>query len=410
MRRLYLQIYAGFIAILLIFSVLVASVVWLLQIDSSQSPFQGIGAVVNEFVIPPEQSSEQFEKTIERIAILLRANVTVRNANGEVIKAKGQPISIPRNAKDRVFSMGPGSSVTIRLPDQRWLLIGSHERRFHFGFIAISLLAIAIGIGAFFVARRITRRLERLQSSVEALGAGDLAARVNVEGQDEVANLAQSFNQAADRIERLVGAQRYVLAGVSHEIRTPLARMRVALELMETQERPELKTRMVQDLAELDDLITELLMASRLETIDQLTHVESVDLLALVAEEAARTNAEVNGSPTQINGDPRMLRRLVRNLLENAKRYASGTAVKATVSPKGESGALLLVSDQGPGIPDDERELIFEAFYRSKHLDSQNERGVGLGLSLVRTIARSHGGVVTCKPVETGGTLFEVIL
>ena len=103
------------------------------------------------------------------------------------------------------------------------------------------MLAGAIGIGAYPVVRRLTRRLERLQARVDALGEGDLSARVDVEGTDEVAVLARSFNRAAERVEALVNAQRSTLASASHELRSPLARIRVALELLQGDERPELR-------------------------------------------------------------------------------------------------------------------------------------------------------------------------
>ena len=169
------------------------------------------------------------------------------------------------------------------------------------------------------VARRLTRRLERLRAGVETLGAGDLGARVQVEGRDEVADLATSFNRAAARIEAVVGAQRTLLASASHELRSPLARIRVALELM-GEGRPDLRDRVARDIAELDELIGELLLASRLQAMEQLEPREDVDLLGLVAEEAARTPAEVSGS----GGD-------------GARRRAAAAAARA--QPARERGA-----------------------------------------------------------------------
>ena len=155
--------------------------------------------------------------------------------------------------------------------------------------LGLSLLLVVIAAGSYPVVRRVTRRSERLQAQVEALGAGELTARVKVEGNDEVAELARSFNRTAERIERLVGAQKSVLANVSHELRTPLARMRMTLELLPGEERPELRHRLAKDIAELDELIGELLLASQLDAREGAMHIEEVDLLALAAEEAAGT-------------------------------------------------------------------------------------------------------------------------
>ena len=121
--------------------------------------------------------------------------------------------------------------IAMRLPDGRTL--AAHREHEPLGWlIGIAALAAAIALGAYPITRRITRRLEKLRAQVEALGSGDLAARVEVRGHDEIADLARSFNRAAERIEKLVAAQRSALASASHELRSPLARIRVAIELL----------------------------------------------------------------------------------------------------------------------------------------------------------------------------------
>jgi signal transduction histidine kinase len=257
--------------------------------------------------------------------------------------------------------------------------------------------------------RRITRRLEALQAGVDDLGEGDLGARVEVKGKDEVARLAGSFNRAAARIEQLVGSQKNLLASVSHELRTPLARLRVAIELLSGEERPELRQRIERDIGELDALIGELLLASRLDASVELETRDEVDLLALLAEEAVHTGAEVSGEAVALRGDPRMLRRLVRNLLENARRYGAGSPVEARVTRDPDGGARLQVEDRGPGVPEAERDRIFEPFYRSAS-SAAGEPGTGLGLALVRQIARRHGGEARCLARPEGGSCFEVVI
>ena len=181
----------------------------------------------------------------------------------------------------------------------------------------LGAIALAVALGAWPIVRRLTRRLERLQHGVESLGAGDLAARVKVEGRDEVARLAQSFNQAAARIENLVGAHKLLLANASHELRTPLTRIRLGLELVEAQ--PERKAELEKDIAELDQLVDEILLVSRLDAADQLDVREDIDLAALAAEECARyDDCSVEGKPVTVRGDPMLLRRMIRNLVENA--------------------------------------------------------------------------------------------
>src|SRR6266567_1042915 len=175
---------------------------------------------------------------------------------------------------------------------------------------ALALVALAVGVGAYPVVRRLTSRLERLQAGVESLGAGELSARVKVEGSDEVARLAGSFNRAAGRIEELVGAHKALLANASHELRTPLARIRMAVELMKESADPKRKAELEQDITELDALIDEILLASRLDAVKHLDTIEEVDLLALVAEECARyENTGLDGQTISVRGDPRLLRR-----------------------------------------------------------------------------------------------------
>ena len=273
--------------------------------------------------------------------------------------------------------------------------------------LSLSLLALAVALGAWPLVRRLTRRLERLRRHVEDLGGGDLKARAPVEGRDEVADLARSFNRAADRIERLVEAQRRVLVHASHELRSPLARLRVSLEMMPGTE--EQKKRAARDLAELDGIIDEVLETSRLEAGGAVARKESVDLLALLAEEAARTGADVAGETVVVPGDPRLLRRLVRNLLENARRHGGSGPIEARVEGRAPSGARVRVLDRGTGIPEGERERIFEPFHRPPGR-AETGQGYGLGLALVRQIARAHGGEARCRPREGGGTVFEVDL
>jgi signal transduction histidine kinase len=273
-------------------------------------------------------------------------------------------------------------------------------------FFMLGLVAIAVGVGAYPVVRRLTGRLERLQAGVESLGAGDLSSRVKVEGRDEVAQLAKSFNRAAGRIEELVGAHKSLLANASHELRTPLTRIRMAVELLKENADPRRKRELEQDIVELDALIDEILIASRLDAVGA-GATEEVDLLALASEECARyEEAQLTGEPVTVRGDPRLLRRLIRNLLENARRHGA-PPVEVRVGRTG-SEAELRVSDHGPGIPDAEREGVFQPFHR--FAASGERAGAGLGLALVRQIARRHGGDARYGAGPPSGGSFVVTL
>jgi signal transduction histidine kinase len=253
--------------------------------------------------------------------------------------------------------------------------------------------------------RGITARLGRLKSGVLQFGAGNLAARVKVEGRDEVAALATSFNDSADRIEKLVRAHQMLLANCSHELRTPLARLRMGIERVPTTD-PGTSAELARNIAELDALIGEMLLASRLDASSGIERAEAVDLLALAAEEAAHFDLQASGEALTINGNALLLRRLFRNLLENARVHAGG-ATAVNIEGAGKH-ARIVIEDGGEGVAPIDREKIFEPFYRAS--TATRSSGAGLGLSIVRQIAQAHGGTVSYEPLPGGGSRFTVKL
>ena len=282
-----------------------------------------------------------------------------------------------------------------------------------FGFLwMLALVGVAVALGVFPIIRRLLKRLENLQRSVQRFGEGDLATRVPVQGNDELADLSRQFNASAERIEALMASQKSLLANASHELRSPLTRIRMGMELMSgNQPSPASRAEILRNVNELDQLVDEILLASRLDSreVDVGTE-ESVDLIGLSAEECARVDAELqlqDLAALEVPGVAKLLRRAVRNLLENARRYSHGEITLALARIDGQ--AEIRVDDRGPGVPADQRERIFEKFYR---LPGASERsgGVGLGLALVRSIAERHGGSVRCEAREGGGARFVLRL
>jgi signal transduction histidine kinase len=399
-KRLYLQIYLTVLASLVAFAI-AAGFLWWIYIDqfAPRHPMEVIGEAANslpEANAPVERQREALRKFADRV----RGDAALYAHDRTPIAQVGRPLPPPdpgRAYGGRMYGGEGGPRAwTVPLSDGRWL-VARVPREYWRGrrpgpLLLLALAALAVGVGAYPVVRRVTRRLEKLKTSVEALGAGELSARVTVEGKDEVAQLAGSFNRAAARIEELLGAHKALLANASHELRTPLARIRMSIELMKESADPARKRDLERDIGELDVLIDEILLASRLDATQERAPLEPVDLLGLAAEECARyEEAELDGQPVTVQGDARLLRRLIRNLLENARRHGA-PPIELRVSSTG-GGAEVRVCDHGIGVPENEREKVFEPFYRR----AGASEGAGLGLALVRQIARRHGGDASCS-------------
>jgi signal transduction histidine kinase len=376
-----------------------------------QSQALEVIAALTETALPAATEPRAVQlAALERLHASVPADLALFAQDRSLVAATGKPLPAPEHDGSG-WSSGPVFAVT--LPDGRVFaarLLGHHAGHPALAlFIVLGVIALAVMVGAYPVVRRVTRRLERLQASVEALGAGDLSTRVTVEGRDEVSSLAESFNRTVARIEQLVGAHKRLLANASHELRSPLARIRMAIAMLNDHPRPHLRAELGRNIAELDELIDEIMLASRLDAVpDTLAH-EELDLLALVAEECARVDATLEGKRLLVHGDRRMLRRLTRNLLENARCHGAGTPIEVRLRELGGECAELTVCDRGPGVPKSERRRIFEPFYRPPGAPVR-EGGVGLGLSLVRQIAQRHGGNVQYLARAGGGSCVRVEL
>lgn len=408
MRRLYQSIYLAIIASLLAV-VLVAGAVW--RFGPEDSPPAHVaevaGALAAAALPPADAPREVQQQAIRQLAERLDADLALFDSSQQLIAAAGNPVPPPSHWHG-MEGGGWFHGLNLHLPDQRWLVVRPPAMRRHPALHLILLLggiALVVVVCAYPAVRGLTRRLERLQAGVETLGAGNLAARVKVEGRDEVARLAESFNRAAGRIEDLVSAHRMLFANASHELRTPLSRIRMGIELYEQRRDPKHKDALRSDIAELDQLIDEILLASSLEAVGALQVTEEVDLLALAAEEAARyDHCSVEGEPVMVRGDAHLLQRLIRNLIENASRHGK-PPIEVDVRRHGAS-AILEVVDHGEGIAEAERERVFTPFHRLK----ADATGTGLGLSLVRQIARLHGGAAVAAASPTKASCFRVSL
>ena len=322
-----------------------------------------------------------------------------------------RPVPPPPARQSHGWIYGPGGAawaISCPIAAGSWPALATRHRPVLGLIVFLGGIALAVALCAYPVVRRLTRRLERLQQGVEQLGSGNLSARVKVEGRDEVARLAASFNRAAGRIEELVGAHQMLLANTSHELRTPLSRIRLGIELMLENVYGRGKTELLRDIAELDRLIDEILLSSRLDAQAVNRADEEIDLLALAAEEGARyDDCTLEGSryglrrPRPVAAHAAQPARQCRALWQSADRDQR--------RPPGRPGIDRRVRS-GSGCAGERARADLLALLSRRLRLEESGRGTGFGLTLVHQIAGNHGGTARWAPGRDKPSRIEVTL
>jgi signal transduction histidine kinase len=284
-----------------------------------------------------------------------------------------------------------------------------------FSFAALFIVIVSAASGVI-VTRRTVGRIEGINAASRAIMESDLQRRIPVHGaSDEWDQLAANLNSMLDRIEFLMGEIRQVGDSVAHDLRTPLTRMRARLE------RASLRPRSAEDdqallastIVDLDDVLRmfrALTRISQIEASTQASTLRTLDL-SLVAKEVAElfdaaaeergSRLEIEGNaPLEILGDRDLLFDAISNLVDNAIKHGRERGLVRISADASANGAVLTISDDGPGVPMNERDLIFGRFYRSEK--SRGTPGNGLGLSIVAAVARAHGANVKLSSNEPG--------
>lgn len=280
------------------------------------------------------------------------------------------------------------------------------------------IVAIALLLPIALWSRSHWQGLQSLSRMADEFGAGKLSVRARLKPSDAVYPLAERINHMAGRIEDLMESQRSLLHSVSHELRTPIARLEFALELLDAKARdPELSRRiaaMEGDLSELNNLVKELLDMSKLDSARTLQGAP-VDLDALLRDCCAtlppspqQVACELADGLGTIEVDARLLARAVGNLLRNAQKYAQGWIVLS--ARRTPDGVAIAVDDDGPGIPAEERDRIFDPFYRLDRSRDRATGGFGLGLSIAQKAVVLHGGSLQVETSGLGGARFVITL
>jgi two-component system sensor histidine kinase CpxA len=321
---------------------------------------------------------------------------------------------------------------TVSANGQRYIYVAHIPRppfQPSFQTLGLRLLVVLVigGIFCYWLARYLTTPLLKLRTTTNELAEGNLGARVSTKlarRRDEVGQLGRDFNAMAERLEGMVKAQQRLLGDISHELRSPLARLGVALGLARQRSGAEANgalDRIERESDNLNEMISQLLELTRLESGTDGRKRTDVDLTALVRDVAEDANYEarsqnrsvqvVSSDTCSINGVEELLRSAVENVVRNAVRYApEGTAVEVALR-KQNGNAVISVRDRGKGVPEEALEKIFRPFYRTEDArDRQSGGGTGLGLAITERAVRMHGGSVEATNAADGGLSIEMRL
>ncbi|WP_129842858.1 HAMP domain-containing sensor histidine kinase [Streptomyces sp. RFCAC02] len=290
----------------------------------------------------------------------------------------------------------------------------------------LTLLGLAVAAFAFgyVIAGRVLAPLGRITRTARQVAGSDLHRRIELDGpDDELKELADTFDEMLDRLERAFTSQQRFVANASHELRTPLAINRTLLEVQlsdpaASPELVQLGNTLLATNERSEQLVEGLLLLARSE--NELVDRKPVDLAEVAAQaveqvrgEAAERGVALHGTrePARVQGNGVLLERIALNLVQNAVRYNTGRDGWVRVETRAGPGhALLVVENTGPVVPAYEIDNMFEPFRRLRTQRTRSDKGVGLGLSIVRSVARAHGGYVVAEPRESGGLVMRVAI
>lgn len=353
-----------------------------------------------------ETISDRLGRRVERTRRLPRPARGARRGRGPCRAVEGMEYD--------VIACPPPQAQTFVRSDFGWLAVDSafdtQEQRRGFG-RALAVLALVVMGASAWMAVVLTRPLQATVRAMDRIAGGDLAHRLPEVGSRDLAEVSRAFNRMADRVDRVLTAEREMMAGISHELRTPLARLRLEVELLRAHGMAETRrSAMESDLEEVDRLIGELLMLSRLRIEERqmprdLLDLKTVAQIAIDRCPVPHRQVELTGEATAVRGDEVRLVRVVTNLLENARKYApAGSTVHVEVA-----GRRLTVRDEGPGVPESDLGRLFEPFFRTDRARGA-ATGSGLGLMIARQVVELHGGTIEARNAPSGGLAITLVL
>lgn len=436
--RLALRIYLVGIAQFVMFALGFGAIVSL-NISKTSNPHEAEIRFVTRVCEIAVNHPEILPDVLETANKDLHATITIFDPDGRVLTSNSNQDSIPQ-----CVPMAPGDHAAPGKPGCRArpiLFSNGREGRLEIidvrpvppvsGGTVILLILVVVGISSWLLTRSLTRPLGQLSKAAQALGNGDLDARVRLDNRDELGDVSRAFDEMAERVKELLRIERELLANVSHELRTPLSRIRMALALVSEAEGDvavarEMLGEIGSDLDELERLISDVLTAARLDFEEagssrgipplRREHVDIADLLEF-AVTRFRSNhpnrplfAEISTAMVAIDVDPVLLRRVFDNLLENAHKYSERPDESIQVSAAMNESIVVDMIDHGIGIAADDLTRVFRPFYRVDKSRTRTTGGLGLGLPLAKRIVEAHGGTIEITSKLGEGTRVRVTL
>jgi signal transduction histidine kinase len=399
------------------------------DVERAQRGFGGIYALIERHLatIPLPQRAPELQRLSTRFGIplaMMTPEATGLDPAQRQQLARGQVVGVDMDAEtdtERYYKLlADGSAV---------LQVGPLPQPAIINYVVPTLygvLALVLALITFLWVRPLWHDMRRLEQGARTLGTGELDARVDVSGGSAVRPLADTFNAMAGRIQALVNQQRELNNAVSHELRTPLSRLRFALDMLgraaSEPDRTRLAAGMSADIAELEALVEESLSYSRLNApVDAVLTRERVPLAdwleGLVAanrdligapEERIEAHIDVDPAHPDAQFDRRLMTRAMQNLIRNALQHARQRVSITVVDAAGATE--ILIEDDGPGIPPEQRDAIFLPFHRVDGSRNRDTGGHGLGLAIARRIFDLHGATVRVEESPQGGARFRVRL
>ena len=341
-------------------------------------------------------------QTSVRMNLVLDPRSSARQTVAAVRRLMGAPRGLVPG--ENHFIVGP-FRLGVRQADGRWLVVEPQARGMLGGWqgrilLWFTLTSLALAPVAYLFARRFSAPIAAFAEAAERLGRDPGAQPLKPKGPAELRAAVSAFNQMQDRLRRYVDDRTAMIGAVAHDLRTPLTRLRFRVESVQEP----LRSKMTNDLEQMDAMIAATMAFVRDATKGgERRRLELSSLVQSIADEMADTGHDVTAErrgPVVIDGDPIALRRLVTNLLDNAVKF--GGRARARVYTE-DSSVVIEVDDDGPGVAASDKERVFEPFYRGEPSRSRETGGAGLGLAVVRSVARAHGGDAALENRPGGG-------